>query len=194
MTFIKISSAIKIAVVLWLIGIQNLYCNNSDHVSESVTANVAEATESLNDTNAIDPKKLFIKADADKIMGQPTHLADSSSKVEMLMSSYLCGYKTDVKDSNTGKTGVVYFLFERYQKIPDARKKYADIMMAHIPHGIEDISDLGDEAYYHTDGTNFYFIMVRKGKNVFNIKVNKITSATSLNEFKKTANRIAASL
>ncbi|HTE09693.1 MAG TPA: hypothetical protein VK645_01965 [Chitinophagaceae bacterium] len=194
MTFIKILAVIKIAVAIWLMGIQALQSNNFVYVSGRVAMNGAAAAESLSDTNTPDPKKLFTKADADKIMGQSTHLTDSSSKVEMLISSYLCGYKADVKDSKTGKTGAIYFLFEQYRQIPDAKKNYAGIMKANKPHGIEDLSDLGDEAYYHTDGTNFYFIMVRKGKNVFNIKVNKITSATSLNEFKKTANRIAASL
>lgn len=194
MTFIKISAIIKITIAVWLIDIQDLHCKNSEQVSGSVAANVASATENLRDTTAVDPKKLFTKADADKIMGQPTHLADSSSKVKAVISRYLCSYKADVKDSNTGKIGTIYFLFEQYRQISDAKKKYADIMQANKSHGIEDISDLGDEAYYHTDGTNFNFIMVRKGKNVFTIKVNITTSTTSPNEFKKTANRIAASI
>ena len=65
-------------------------------------------------------------------------------------------------------------------------------MLANKPNGIEIIHNLGDEAYFHSAKVHFYFIMVRKGKNVFNIKVNKITSSTSLKEFNKIANRITA--
>lgn len=194
MTFVKIATVVVIAISAYLIGQQNLHSKNAERISESVAANAAGTTERLSNLNAIDPRKLFTKADADKIMGESTHLTDSSSKIEALSSSYLCGYKADVKDSSTGKVGAIYFLFEQYQQISDAKKNYTGIMQANKPHGIEEISNLGDEAYFHTDGINFYFIMVRKGKNVFNIKVNKITKTTSLNQFKITANKITASI
>ena len=53
---------------------------------------------------------------------------------------------------------------------------------------------MGDEAYFHSDGQNFYFIIVRKGEKMFRIKVNKITSTTSLKEFNMIAKNITASL
>ncbi len=140
------------------------------------------------------PGRLFTKADADKIMGESTHLTDSSFKTEPHVTSYLCGYKADGKDHKTGKTGAIYFLFEQYMDLSGATIKYESTYLSNKPHGAEKVSNLGDEAYYHTDGENFYFIMVRKGKNVFNMKVNKRTSTTSLNEFRKTAGRIEASI
>jgi hypothetical protein len=194
MTFIRTAAVINITIAVWLIDMQDVHCQNSEQISGIVAANAASATDNLSDTAAVDPKKLFTKADADKIMGQPTHLADSSSKVKTGIAWYLCSYKADVKDSNTGKIGTIYFLFEQYRQISDAKKKYADIMEANKSHGIENIGDLGDEAYYHTDGTNFSFIMVRKRKNVFTMKVNITTSTTSPNELKMTAYRIAASI
>ncbi|AHF17265.1 hypothetical protein [Niabella soli] len=194
MIFNKISAVIGMTITIWPSGLQDLCCKDSECISENIVVTTAITTGHLGNTNTIDPWKLFTKADADKIMGQSTHLTDSSSKVKGLSSSYLCSYKTDVTEPGTGKTGAVYFLFEQYQQISGAKKRYADVMLANKPHGIEDISDLGDEAYFHTDGTGFYFIMVRKGKNVFNIKVNKIIKTTSLSEFKKTARKIAAAI
>lgn len=152
----------------------------------------AQVADAPNDM--FNPGLLFTRADADKIMGESTHLTDSSFNTEPHVTSYLCGYKADVKDHKTGKTGAIYFLFEQYKDISEAKIKYESIYLANKPHGAEKVSNLGEEAYYHTDGENFYFIMVRKGKYVFNIKVNKTTSTTSLNEFKKTAGRIAASI
>ncbi|MBN8719236.1 MAG: hypothetical protein J0H85_07315 [Sediminibacterium magnilacihabitans] len=188
MLFIKMLAVIELAVTVWSTGKQDLYGEHASPIAERVT----RETKFLDDQPIINPSKLFTKTEADKIMGQSTHLADSSSKFKGLSASYLCAYLTDVKDAPTGKTGAIYFLFEQYQQISDAKKKYADIMLANKPHGIENINNLGDEAYFHTDKVHFYFIMVRKGKNVFNIKVNKITSSTSLKELNKIANRITA--
>lgn len=49
---------------------------------------------------------------------------------------------------------------------------------------------MGDEAYFQ-GSENFHFIMVRKGDRIFVMKVNKITSKTSLDEFMLTAKNIA---
>ena len=43
---------------------------------------------------------------------------------------------------------------------------------------------LGDEAYYHSDGENFYFFLVRKKEKMLRLKVNKVTSHSSEAEFK----------
>lgn len=177
-------------LLLWLTGASGLQSSGVRY-SSGMPAN-AQVAEASNDT--LDPTLLFTGADADKIMGEPTHLTDSSFNTEPHVTSYLCGYKADVKDHKTGKTGAIYFLFEQYKDISGAKTKYESIYLSNQPHGAEKVSNLGDEAYYHTDEENFYFIMVRKGKYVFNMKVNKRTSTTSLNEFKKTAGKIAASI
>lgn len=188
MIFIKTIAIIELAIAVWFAGKRDLYGEYSAYV----TTNIARETGNLANQPITNPWKLFTKTDADKIMGQSTHLSDSSSKIERLSASFLCAYLTDSKDSSTGKIGAIYFLFEQYQQVSDAKKKYTDIMLANKPHGIKNLSNLGDEAYFHTDGAHFYFIMVRKGKHVFNIKVNKITSTTSLKEFNRVARRITA--
>ncbi len=66
-------------------------------------------------------------------------------------------------------------------------------MKANEDHGIS-VMDLGDESYFHTDSVNFYFIMVRKNRKVFNMKVNKITSFTSPEQFKLVARKITDAL
>ncbi len=187
MTFIKILTLIGLPVAVWLTGRLDFFGGNPGHVTAIATLEA----KNLGNQHNPDPRKLFTKSDADKIMGQSTHLADSSSKMERLSDSYLCAYKTDVKDITTGKIGAIYFLFEKYKLLSDAKKRYTDIMLANKPHGIKNIENLGDEAYFHTDSVNFYFIMVRKGNYVYNIKVNKIISTTSLKEFNNAANKIA---
>jgi len=142
-----------------------------------------------NDT--ITPVTLFAKPEADKILGAPTHLTDSAHKKEASSSSYLCGYKADKEDTKTGKTGVVYFLFEEYNNLDLATKRFSDVYLSNRANGMVKMNNLGDEAVYHTDNENFDLMMVRKGRYVFNIKINKRTSTSSVSELKKTVKMIA---
>jgi len=48
----------------------------------------------------------------------------------------------------------------------------------------------GNEAYYQTDQTGFYFFLVRKNQKM----LNKVTSHSSVTEFKKAARRIVDKL
>ncbi len=141
----------------------------------------------------IKPERLFTKHDAERIMGETMRLTDSTVNNTAVAVSWLRGYQA-VAPVKTGRPGAIYMLFEQYRNEAEAVKKYKDIHEANKPNGIEDLAGLGNEAYYQTDRQGFYFIMVRKGKYVFNIKVNKITRTTSLQEFKKTARNITAKL
>jgi ribosomal protein L24E len=72
-----------------------------------------------------------------------------------------------------------------------AKNAYAEIYQANKRHeGVEIVPGLGDEAYYHSDGTNFYFFLVRKDKRMFRLKLNKVTSHSSVMNFKEVARLI----
>jgi hypothetical protein len=131
-------------------------------------------------------------SDAQKILGEPAHLKDSTPTIKGAVAIY--AYVANSIDSKTGKTGSLYFTCERWDQVAPAKSKYAATKAANEAQGIQVLDTLGDEAYFHTDGTAFYFIMVRKGARLFNIKVNKITSNTSLDEFHRIAKKIADSL
>ena len=143
---------------------------------------------------SIRPCNLLTLSDAEKIMGQQARLIDSSSTIKNNVSVYNCGYTGISEDEKTGKIGKLYFVFWQYDQISSAEKAYTSIKIGNEINGIKVLNDLGDEAYYHSDGVNFYFIIVRKGKKVFDIKVNKITSTTSLDEFNLVAKNITALL
>ncbi|MFI5212130.1 MAG: hypothetical protein ACHQIH_04550, partial [Ignavibacteria bacterium] len=90
---------------------------------------------------------------------------------------------------------VIYYLFEKYDNVSFAQKHYTSIKTSNKDHeGFKVLYGIGDEAYLHSDYENFYFIIVRKGEKIFNMKVNKITSKTSLNEFNSIAKNLAAAL
>jgi len=142
----------------------------------------------------IDRSPFLTLADAEKILGEPVHVIDSSTILGPESLTYQCGYAANEMDSKTQKTGAIYFLVERFNELSGAQKRYSFIMESNRDNGIKELKDVGDEAYFHTDGENFYFIMVRKGVNVFNMKMNKITSTTSLDAFNDVARQITAAL
>jgi len=145
--------------------------------------------------NLSHPGNIFTLTDAEKILGEPAHLTDSSFTGGKDVSRYSLAYTANTKDKKTEKTGTIYFLLEQYQEVLSAQKKYSGIKTANEKHeGIKVLNDIGDEAYFHSDGQNFYFIMVRKSGKVLTMKVNKITSTTSLDEFNLAAKKITAAL
>ena len=139
-----------------------------DHNAGQVHAELA-VIETNEDVKPISLSDLFTLPDAEKILGEPAHLADSSTAHREDALVYQCSYKANSEDVKSKKTGVVYFLVEQYNKVSSAQKKYSFIKTANENHGIKVLNDLGDEAYFHTDGENFYFIMARKRERDFNM-------------------------
>ena len=151
-------------------------------------------------------KSLFTLSAAEKILGEPAHLADSGSTVPGIASktsvndsvlpikkmagSYRCAYEANVEDQKTGRTGKVYFVVEEYPEVSMAATVYSYYKRSNQTHpGFKERHDVGDEAWY---GDSPYSIYVRKGNKLFGIKVNKPTSKTSLDGFNQVIKNIAA--
>jgi hypothetical protein len=166
----------KLAMVAWL-----MFMNIGHEVIKCDQAKI----------DTITPTKLFTKLDADAILGASTHITDSVPKNEGVKFTYLSGYKTDQKDQKSGKIGALYFFFEAYNNLDGARERFSDVLVSNEPHGARAVDHFGDEALYHTDNQNFDLMMVRKGRYVFSIKINKRTSTTRLDALKKVIKRIA---
>jgi hypothetical protein len=128
------------------------------------------------------------KVEAEKILGQKAQLTDSASYNEENIATFKSTYTADSKDPNTGKLGAIYFMVEQYKEIASAKETYASFKASNRNSaGFEILNDLGDEAWLHSDGENFYLIIVRKGEKMFRMKVNKVTSKTSMEAFRQVA-------
>ncbi len=137
------------------------------------------------------PRLLSLR-EAEQILGQRAHLSDSSHTAGVVILSWNLVYTADSADEKTGKTGNVYFMYEEYETIEDAQRTYADIKTGNEKHeGFKVLQGMGDEAYFHSDGENFMFILVRKGAKMLRMKVNKVTGKTSPDAFNAVAARIA---
>lgn len=156
-------------------------------------ANTYAGNENKTDSTS-NSANLFTRAGAEKILGQNSLLQDSTYEIKVDTIRYKCSYIVDSIDAKTGKTGTVYFMFEKYTKAVEACEKYTSTYEANKDHeGIKVIHDMGDEAYYQ-GSKNFYFIMVRARNKIIVMKVNKITSKTSQDEFMRAAREISKKL
>ena len=195
----------KITTFLTLTILVLTACNNSHNSVSIITDSVAN-TKAVYTQTSIHPGNLFTLSDAEKILGEQAHLIDSTSKikgedfkyidsmsiVKKDASTYNCGYMANSKDQKSGKTGVVYFGFEQYTQVSSAKKVYSFYKSANEnASGFKELHDMGDEAWF---GSSPLFVYVRKGDKIFVIKVNKMTSKTSLNEFNLIAKKIAGAL
>ena len=130
--------------------------------------------------------KLLTLPHAEKIMGERAKLSCNTFTQNGDTLEYKCDYTALSQDEITGKTRKLYFMYEVYASVAAAENAYTSIYQANSGHeGVEIVPGLGDEAYYHSDGTNFYFFLVRKNEKMFRLKLNKVTSHSSEAEFKK---------
>jgi hypothetical protein len=151
---------------------------------------------------------LLTLADAEKILGEPCHLSDSSSTtkgtaskfnvkdsvagIKLNASTYRNTYISNSMDQKTGRTGIIYFVFEQYPEELSAKTVYSFYKRANQKKpDFKELHDLGDEAWF---GTEPLFVYVRKSDKIFVLKVNKMTSKTSLDEFNRVTKHIAAAL
>lgn len=170
-------------------------CVQSANQRNNNETQTKDTNDVLSHHKAKNLNNLLVLSEAEKILGEPAILTDSASTQGNDASMFQCAFKARSEDPKSKKTGVIYFLAEHYKEVSAAQKKYSFIKTANEKNGgVKVLNDLGDEAYFHSDGENFYFVMVRKGTKVFNMKINKITANTSLEEFNRVAKEITASL
>jgi hypothetical protein len=161
---------------------------------QKAPTNVNEPYITQTDTSAI-ASKLLTLADAKKIMGEPVQLTGNTFTKKGDTLEYRCDYTAIAQDAITSKTGKLYFMYEKFKGVAAAANAYNAIYQANRRHkGVEVVSGLGSEAYYHSDQTGFYFFLVRKNEKMFGLKLNKITSHSSEKEFKAAARRIVDKL
>ena len=146
------------------------------------------------DSTAIASKLITLPL-AEKIMGEPAKLTCNEFVKKTDTLEYKCDYTALSQDQTTSKTGKLYFMYEVYASVAAAANAYTFFYKANsASEGIEIVPGLGDEAYYHSDGENFYFFLVRKNKKMIRLKLNKVTSHSSVKEFKEATRHIVDSL
>lgn len=140
----------------------------------------------------IKPCKFLSFAAAEKILGAPVELVTNSWNFANDKTKFDCNYRIVETDKASGRETNLFFTLEESASEERAREIYADIWQSNKNHaGIETLSEIGDEAYAHGDGRNFYFVMARKGKFTIRLKINKTAETTSFEQLKAFAKKFA---
>lgn len=139
----------------------------------------------------VKPCKFLSFADAEKILGQDVELVTNSWTFTTDVTRFDCTYRAVEKDKTSGQAVNLFFTLEESSNEAQAQKIYAGIWNSNKNHkGIEILSGIGDEAYSHSDKTNFHFVLARKGKFTIRMKVNKAAETTSFEELKAFARKV----
>jgi hypothetical protein len=146
--------------------------------SEIVSVSVKEKS------NESHSSSLMTIADAEKIMGETMHLTDSVTENKVGVIIKRLQYSSVEINKKTTRPNIIECMIEYYDEISAAENTYISIKKANEDHdGIKTLTGIGDEAYFHSDNKNFYFVLARKCSTVFRMKVNRITDKTSLPVF-----------
>ena len=141
-------------------------------------------TGSLQGTNSNSSNEPCLdKADAEKILGLAARQMESETFTEDNVLQHKCSWKATQEDLNSN----LYYLDEQYKNAESAHKVFEDIVVSNRNNPGQTRPDIGDEAWLHSDGTNFCLLMVRKGNRIIRMKVNKLTKETSIDEMKRIA-------
>ena len=77
-------------------------------------------------------------------------------------------------------------MVERFKNEEEATKTIQTFIKGNQEQkGFELLTAYGDEAFFHTNKDNFCLLVIRKNNKMIRIKVNKLTSKTSLDALRK---------
>lgn len=151
--------------------------------------------QTLSDDAKVKPCKFMSFAEAEKILGRRVEIVANSWNFTREATRIECTYRAVEKDERSGKGVNLFFLVEESSTEEQAKQTYARIWESNKNHrGIEPLSELGDEAYFHSDRENFQFLMARKGKFSIRFKIAKAPATASPEELKAFARRVIEQL
>jgi hypothetical protein len=140
-----------------------------------------------NNNTAFGGHKLTIQ-EAERILGEECQLKESGNEAKDGGHRY-----KSTHIGNSGSSYALYFMFESYTDESVAKKTFDEFKTSNqSAQGFEMISNIGEEAFFHTDKENFGLIIARKDNEMVRLKVNKLSPKTSINELKKVAADIMA--
>lgn len=133
------------------------------------------------------------RQEAERILGESCQLKESVSSSENGGHKYKSTYVANSTDDKLDKRVALDYMFDSYKTELDAKKTFNTFKESNQAYaGFDLLTNLGDEAFFHSDNKNFYLIIARKGNEMIRLKVNKITPKTSLPELKKIAGDVLA--
>jgi hypothetical protein len=145
----------------------------------------------------VKPCKYLSFADAEKILGAQVELVTNSWTFTKDITRFDCTYRAVEKDKASGKDINLYFSSEQQDSTAEQVHEVFETASRKINEPdifVGKLSGIGDEAFLISNPPHFHFMMARKGKNIFRIKLNKAGEGTSLEELKAVVKKIVEQL
>jgi hypothetical protein len=132
---------------------------------------------------------------AERILGNQSRLEKTTAYVDNGTRAYQSVFRDDWLDPETGKTGILYFMYEEYQSADGARTFLDSTLKANYINPGDGIRmENGAELHYLTGGRVVRMAMILKQNHLVRLKVNQLTSRYRLDEFQKVAEELAKQL
>lgn len=144
--------------------------------------------------NKLKPCKFLSASDAERILGQPVQLITNSWTFKDNATRFDCNYRGINKDKASGREINLFFALEEISE-EQVKQLFDGYRKSNDSNGnVKDLSGLGDAAFTQSDEPNFHLVLVRKGKHLIRLKINKAVEATSLEELKSFAKRVVGQI
>jgi|GEM_PF-298043 len=143
-------------------------------------------------TSLFNTPKSISKVDAERILGEEAKLVNSTSEEHDGYEKYKNAY--EATDPDTTVIRHLDYIFEKYKDTASAQKIFSDIVTSNGRLAGQEKVVMGDEAWLHSDGKNFSILMVRKDNKLVRMKVNKLTSKTSVKALKEIMKTLVSTL
>lgn len=131
----------------------------------------------------------------ENIIGMPAKYLETVKETRPQVLRETTSYIALEKDSRSLQAVNLYYLKENYDNAALAHKTFADIITSNGGlNGQSVLTDLGDEAWMHSDKQNFSLLMVRKKNKLIRIKINKLPPTYSSKELVAASRQIIAAL
>lgn len=176
---------IIIVILIWAVLISVAACNSRLQFQDPFTRPQIDWK----------PNLLLDKEKVDRILGHQSHLEKVTAYIKDGTRTYQSVFHDDDPDPSTGKTGILYYMYEEYQTAA-AAKSFLDSTLKsnHIDpaNGVQ--MGNGAELHYLTGVRVIRMVMILKEKHLIRLKVNPATSRYSSVEFQKVAVELANQL
>ena len=133
--------------------------------------------------------------EATRILGNPSRLEKTTAYLNDSITTYQTAFRDDWIDPATGKTGVLYYMYEEWPSVA-AAKSYLDntLIENRVSPGNGTIMTGGAELHYLIGDPVVRMAMVCKENRLIRVKVNQVTSRYSVGEFRKVVESLAERL
>ncbi len=141
------------------------------------------------------PSVVLSVEEAERVLGNPSYLDRSTAYMDNGTKTYFSVFREVSSDPATGKTGLLYYMYEEYATAVAARSYlYSTLDANHINPADGTRTEDGTEIHYLSGGPVVRMVMVLKQNHLIRLKVNPVTSRYSLGELRNAAEMLATQL